>query len=155
MKIKKIVEPVILFVIMGGLYCGIEILWRGYTHWSMFVLAGICGVFVGSLNEHIEWTMPIWEQVLIGTGGALSLELIFGCIFNLWLGLGIWDYSNQPFNILGQVCLPFAFIWAGLITVTIILDDYLRYWLFGEERPFYFFKSKKRGCRNELHNKEE
>lgn len=143
MKILKVIlKHAVLFAIMGGIYCVIELLWRGHTHWTMFVLAGMCGLAVGSLNEHIEWTMPIWEQILIGTGIALSLEFVFGCVLNLWLGLGIWDYTNQPCNILGQVCLPFAFVWAALVTVAIILDDYLRYWLFGEDKPVYYWESQ-------------
>ena len=52
-----------------------------------------------------------------------------GVIVNIWLGWNIWDYSNTPFNILGQVCLPFALIWFVLAHAAIVLDDYLRYWL--------------------------
>lgn len=137
---KRAVKPVILFCIMGSIYCLIEILWRGYTHWTMFLLAGLCGLSVGELNEHIEWEMPFWEQDFIGTVIALALEFLFGCVLNLWLGLGIWDYSNMPCNILGQVCLPFALVWAVLVAVAIVLDDYLRYWLFGEEKPRYYWR---------------
>lgn len=45
-----------------------------------------------------------------------ALELIFGIIFNLYLKMDVWDYSNMPFNLLGQICLPFSLLWmlAGL-----------------------------------------
>ena len=48
-----------------------------------------------------------------------------------------WDYSDMPFNILGQVCLPFSALWVLLSALAIILDDYLRYWLYHEEQPHY------------------
>ena len=60
-----------------------------------------------------------------------------GVIVNIWLKLGVWDYSGLPLNILGQVCLPFYFAWVGLSVVAIVFDDYLRYWFFGEEKPHY------------------
>lgn len=65
------------------------------------------------------------------------LEFITGVIVNIWLKLGVWDYSGLPLNILGQVCLPFYFAWVGLSVVAIVFDDYLRYWFFGEEKPHY------------------
>ena len=65
------------------------------------------------------------------------LEFIFGVVLNIWLGLQIWDYSGMPLNIMGQICLPFTVAWYFLSAAAIILDDYIRYWLFGEEKPRY------------------
>lgn len=130
----------VLFTIMGGMYCIIEVLWRGYTHYSMFILAGICGVCIGLVNEVLSYTTPIWLQALIGAVIVLTGEFICGCICNLWLGLNIWDYSDMPFNVLGQICLPFAVAWVFLSGIAIVVDDYLRYWLFDEEKPKYQWK---------------
>ena len=41
----------LIFVIFGLAYGLIEILWRGYTHPSMVILGGICGLIIGLLNE--------------------------------------------------------------------------------------------------------
>lgn len=139
---KKVLKPTILFAIGGTIYTLVEILWRSLqgsapTHWTMFILGGLCFLLIGAINEYLSWETPLPIQILIGTGIVLLLEFIFGCILNLWLGLGIWDYSDTPFNILGQVCLPFAFAWLFLVALAIILDDYLRYWFFKEEKPRY------------------
>lgn len=67
------------------------------------------------------------------------LEFICGCVINLWLNWGVWDYSNMPFNLLGQICLPFSLLCIILSSVAIVADDWLRYWLFGEEKPHYKF----------------
>lgn len=39
------------------------------------------------------------------------LEFIFGIVFNLMLDMNVWDYSNVPMNLMGQICLPFSLIW--------------------------------------------
>ena len=89
---------------MGGvLYVLIELAWRGWSHWTMFILGGICFIYLGLINEILSWNTPLWQQILIGTAGITALEFLTGCIVNLWLGWGIWDYSGMPGNILGQI----------------------------------------------------
>ena len=131
-----------LFLIGGAIYVLIELVYRGYSHWTMFLLGGLCFVLIGGVNEYIPWEMPLWLQAGIGAVIITALEFICGCIVNLALGWNVWDYSNTPLNILGQVCLPFAIIWFVIAHLGIVLDDYLRYWLFKEEKPHYTYKFK-------------
>ena len=137
---KQFFKLLTLFAIGGCTYMGIEIAYRGFTHWTMGVLGGLCFLIIGALNEFYTWDMNFWKQCGIGSIVVTTLEFIFGMILNVWLGLGIWDYSNLPLNICGQVCLWFTFAWFGLSAIAIVLDDWLRYWLFGEEKPYYKFK---------------
>lgn len=117
-----------LFVIGGRLYTWIEILWRGYTHWTMFLLGGGCFVVMGLLNEHIfPWKLSLMVQAIISAVTITVFEFVTGCIINLWLGWNVWDYSNLPFNFLGQICLYYFLLWIPLSIVGIILDDWLRY----------------------------
>ena len=53
------------------------------------------------------------------------------------LHLNVWDYSNMPLNVLGQICLPFSLLWVIIAIGAIILDDYIRYCFFDEEKPRY------------------
>lgn len=134
---KQFAKLAILFGIGGLLYVGIELLWRGRSHPSMFVLGGACFVLLGLINVVLPWEMGLLWQSLIGAGIVTVLELVTGLVVNIWLGWGVWDYSNVPFNLLGQICLPFTAAWAILAAAGIVLDDWLRYWLFGEQRPHY------------------
>lgn len=127
----------ILFLIGGFLYYAIEILWRGYSHWTMFILGGVCFIYAGIQNERTPWEEPLWKQVLKVDVFVLIAEFITGCILNLWLGLNIWDYSNLKFNVLGQSSLLFAVLFLPLCLIAIVLDDYIRYWVFDEEKPRY------------------
>lgn len=135
--LKTILKLAALSLVGSIIYVCIEMLWRGYTHPSMFILGGICFVAIGLINELFPWDMGLLWQSLIGAVIVTALEFITGLIVNVWLGMGVWDYSGLPFNIMGQICLPFFFAWMALAVVAIVLDDYLRYWLFGEEKPYY------------------
>lgn len=135
--IKNIFKYLILFIIGGCVYYLIETLWRGYSHWTMLVLGGLCFQIVGGINEFYSWELAFWKQCVIGSIIITVLEFITGCIVNLWLGWNVWDYSQVWGNILGQICLPFSLIWIVLSGVAIVVDDWLRYYIFGEEKPRY------------------
>lgn len=134
---KVFSKEFILFIIGGLLYILIELGYRGHSHWTMFILGGLCFVFIGGINNYISWDMPIYEQMMIGSVIITILEFICGCIVNLWFGWDVWDYSNMPYNVLGQICLPFSILWFFISLVAIVADDYIRYWLFDEEKPRY------------------
>ena len=138
--IKKLLKLLTLFAIGGATYMGIELAYRGFTHWTMGLLGGLCFLIVGGLNEFYTWEMKFWKQCSIGALVITVLEFVFGIILNVWLKLNIWDYSHLPLNICGQVCIWFTFAWFGLSAIAIVLDDWLRYWLFKEEKPRYKFK---------------
>lgn len=134
---QKIGKHLVLFLIGGLIYYVLELVFRGHSHPAMIVVGGLCFLLIGGINEYIPWDMPLWQQSLIGALLVTAVEFVSGVILNVWLGLHIWDYSNMPFNILGQICLPFTLLWLALSLVGIILDDWLRYWFWGEERPHY------------------
>ena len=136
-RLKLLSKYLFLFCVGAGLYVSIELLYRGYSHWTMGVLGGISFVSIGLINEVLSWNTPLALQALIGSVTITFYEFIFGVILNIWLGLNIWDYSNLPFNILGQICIPFSVIWYFLSIIGICLDDFLRWKLFNEEKPTY------------------
>lgn len=121
----KYFKDLLIFIIFGVMYVGIELIYRGYSHYSMFILGGLCGLLIGLINEYTP-KMNIILQMLLGTMIITILEFITGCIVNLWLRLNVWDYSNLKFNILGQVSLVFSFTWFILSYFVIKLDDYIR-----------------------------
>lgn len=135
--VKNIIKYLILGIIGGFTYVLIELLYRGHSHWSMFAVSAISFILIGLINEFISWDMELWKQMLIGSGIVTILEFISGYILNIKLGWHIWDYSNVSFNILGQICLPFSIVWFFISLIAIVADDYLRYWLFDEEKPHY------------------
>ena len=141
---KSILKYFILGWFGGSTYCSLEVIFRGRSHWSMIALAFILFLLIGSLNNLFPWEMSLAKQGVIGACIVTVLEFITGCIVNIWLGWNVWDYSNMPLNILGQVCLPFSLLWILLSIVCIIVDDYLRYLMFNEHMPHYYLFTQRK-----------
>ena len=135
-KLKIIAKYLFLGVIGSIVYMSLEILWRGYTHWTMGILGGICFICLGLINELLSWETPLVLQMFIGGTIITTLEFITGCIVNLWLGWNIWNYTWQP-NLWGQISLYSSIGWIGLSLVGIVLDDYIRWKCFREDKPKY------------------
>lgn len=142
---KKINKALILWFCIGAVYFVIEGIWRipkgGNANIVMLPIGGICGLAVGYINQIPKfYKMKVLYQSLIGAALTLCVELIAGLILNVWLGLGIWDYSHLPFNLMGQVCLLYGVLWVFLMPFAIWFEDTLR-WGFWQERQPYTLKS--------------
>lgn len=135
--VKHAIRESMLFCYGGWIYYMIEILWRGHSHWTMYLLGGLCFAIIGILNEFTDKCIPLAKQALFGTIIVTVLEFATGCIVNLWLHWDVWDYSHIPLNLLGQICLPYMLLWIPLSVVAIVLDDYLRYAFFNGKKPHY------------------
>ena len=131
---RKFCQTVDLFAMGGGTYGLIEVLWRGYTHWSMALLGGVLFLLIGAGNRLLPEGTPLLIRGLAGAGVITAAEFAAGCILNLGLGLAVWDYSDMPFQLLGQICLPFTLLWFPVSGAAIFTEDWLRLRLFGE-RP--------------------
>lgn len=129
-----------LFWFGGSTYVTFEVFFRGYSHWTMFLLSGILFLYIDTLNEIWDWN--IVTQTLCGTLSVVVAEFLAGCVLNLWLGLNIWDYSDMPLNLMGQICLPFAALWIPIVVLAIVLSDVIRWRFFGEEKPHYTWRFK-------------
>ena len=138
-KMKKIYKYIILFIYGGVIYYYIELIYRGYSHPAMVFVGGLCFICIGRLNEAYTNKISVIKQMIISSVVVTVIEFISGVVLNIWLKLDIWNYSNLRFNLLGQISLQTSIVWFFLALPAIYLDDYLRYWLFSEERPRYKF----------------
>ena len=120
-----VLKEFIIFIIFGLMYVIIELLYRGHTHYSMFIVGGICGVLIGLINDNTP-DMPLLPQCVLGAVIITIIELLTGLFLNVYLGLNVWDYSNQPFNFMGQICPQFCIIWCVLSILVIRIDDWLK-----------------------------
>ena len=123
---RELLRSLVIFLAGGFIYGAVEILYRGHTHPSMFVLGGICLLWVGGLNSFFIRTPPLWVQLLLGGVFITLAEFACGLVYNVWLGMRVWDYSKLPLNIMGQVCPMFFFAWVLLSFPAIIVEDVIR-----------------------------
>ncbi|MCM1236966.1 MAG: putative ABC transporter permease [Ruminococcus flavefaciens] len=113
-----------LWAALGVMYVAAETVFRGYSHPSMLIVGGLCGVLVGAINQRPRfYNAPVVLQSAIGAGTVLAMEFLAGCVLNLWLGLGVWDYTGQPGNIMGQVCPMFGLLWFLIMPLAIWAED--------------------------------
>lgn len=89
----------------------------------MFFVGGGCFLLMYLISGT---AMPLWLKWLSSAGMISGIELISGLILNICLGLRVWDYSANAFNIAGQVCPLFSLIWLILSVPGIALCSYLR-----------------------------
>lgn len=107
---KRILEYITVFWIGGVAYSMVEILYRGYTHWTMTLTGGVCFSVLYFLHVY-ESGIPFFLRCVLGAAAITAAELLSGCIVNLWLHLEVWDYSDLPMNLWGQISLLFSFFW--------------------------------------------
>lgn len=108
------------FVVGALLYSSIELLWRGRTHWTMAILGGIVYIFLNRIDTHLG-DISIAVKAILGSAMITSLELIFGFILNIKMGLKVWNYENIGYNILGQICPKYTIYWFMLSIVAFVL----------------------------------
>lgn len=113
---KRFFYYLYLFIAGGFAYCTLEIIWRGRTHYSMFFAGGIIFLLFILIAAKMQKAHLI-TKCLLGALIITAVELIFGMIFNIGYHMSVWDYSNMPMNLLGQICLPFSVLWFGLCFV--------------------------------------
>ena len=135
MRVKdKIFNMFVIWLTGGIVYYFAEILFRGFSHFSMLICGGLCFLLVGNignliLNSKDNIIISIIKIMLIGTMIITTLEYITGMIVNVKYNLKVWDYSDMKYNVNGQICLLYSFFWAliSLICVYVynVIEEYL------------------------------
>lgn len=142
-RIGKWVLSILLWFWAGGVYFFAEVIWKTAQgrpetiSWTMFALAIILAIPMERFGAELPWEMPLIAQADISALAVIATEFVAGLILNVALGLGIWDYSNMPGNIMGQICPQFALLWFVVSIIGIVLMDWMRYAVEGGEKPHY------------------
>lgn len=118
-----------VFLIGGIGYGIIEILFRGYTHWSMLLTGGVCFFLFYMINYTLP-TNSLIVRCMISTLIITTFEFIVGYIVNIVFNLNVWDYSNMPYNLKGQICLSFSVVWLMFgIPMTFLADALKKFFI--------------------------
>ena len=115
----------LIFAVGAMGYSATEYLFRGYTHWSMALTGGACLLtFYYYAREHRD--SPALVRAAVGACIITVFEFCVGLLVNLWYGWHVWDYSEQPGNILGQICPFFSVAWFFISLFLVVLSDLMR-----------------------------
>lgn len=127
-KKKRIIEYVIIFCVGSLMYSLIEVLYRGYTHWTMALTGGVVFALLYFVNLSIK-TRSFILRGLIGCLIITLTEFLVGVTVNLIFKMNVWDYSAIPGNILGQICPLFSLWWFLLSIPSIYIIVFLHWQL--------------------------
>ena len=116
----------LLFTIGGWGYVGLEMLWRGRSHSSMFLTGGSSFLLLGALDQSAG-RMKLPVRAAAGAGIITSVELLTGLLTNR--DYSVWDYRQMPYHYQGQICLPYTLLWMpvglGAMALYRVLDKRL------------------------------
>ena len=104
-KKREFLSVFILGALMYGL---LEIIWRGYTHWSMLITGGVCFLV---LYVIAPLSVSPLMKALYGSAFITLTELVVGILVNIVWGLDVWDYSDMPYNLFGQISFLYSAYW--------------------------------------------
>lgn len=111
----------LIFLTGSCAYPTLEMIWRGRTHYSMALAGGVCMYLINKICCEKLHKHSIYERCAAGAAIITGVEFAAGVIFNGLLGMNVWDYSDMPLNVLGQICLPYSILWVGLSLPAIAL----------------------------------
>ncbi len=117
----KNIEKYIFIFLFGGLGYGLlEIIFRGFTHWSMIITGGSALLVLYLINSAIPDT-PIILKALIGAFAITIIEFTVGIIVNKVFSFGVWDYTGSFGNVLGIITPIFSLCWFGISLIANII----------------------------------
>ncbi len=94
---------------------------RGFLNAPFSPVYGLAAVLFAIFLPELK-SAPIF----LFTGGALlasALELVTGLLLERIFGQKWWDYSQEPWNFGGHICLKYAAVWGALSLFCLFLGD--------------------------------
>ena len=93
---------------------------RGFLHGPLLPIYGSGAIII------LFVTLPVadnfWLVYLLGTLAATALEYVVGAVMEQMFKVRYWDYSKQPCNLHGYICLSSSIAWG-------FFSDLLVYWI--------------------------
>lgn len=102
-------QYIITFFMGFFLYSLVEIVGRGYTHWTMSLTGGIIFSALYAINSCKGITLI--RSCFVGALLITAVEFAVGIFDNIIMRWEVWDYSKLPLNFMGQICLFFSLYW--------------------------------------------
>ena len=90
---------------------------RGFLHGPVLPIYGSGAIII------LFVTLPVRQDLrlvfLLGTAAATALEYVTGAVMERLFQMRYWDYSSQPFNLHGYICLTSSIAW-GFFSILLV-----------------------------------
>ena len=102
-------EHLCLFALGGAGYVGVELVWRGFSHWTMFLAGGLALCLLAWLEARPR--LPLLPGAALGALGVTGIELAAGLWCARVLHTAVWDYSAEWADLAGLICPKYSLYW--------------------------------------------
>ena len=90
---------------------------RGFLHGPICPIYGLCISSMVIVLDNINVTLPL--LLILATIVISTIEYLTGYILEKLFKTKYWDYTDDPFNIHGRICLHFSIMW-GITSVGVV-----------------------------------
>ena len=133
-----------LFYVGFTSYITLEVLFRGHSFFLMGLVGALCFLINDKINDWISWDIDLCLQGILGACVVTFFELVTGELDKHVLHIGMWDYSDMPFNFDGVICLTFSILWIFVSIYGIVLSDIINYYFLDYgQAPYYRILGRK------------
>lgn len=140
-----------IFTLLGIAYIFIEVMFTSITTLKfsligqsslwMFLVGGCLGMLLGKINEIKSFQkLSHLVTVLLGATAITLIELLSGLILNIVCGFGIWNYTLNPLNFLGQIDIIHSTCWIILTPFVFWIDDIIKFYMINTPKPPALYK---------------
>jgi len=122
--LMRFLENISVFIFGAVGYVGIELLWRGSSHWTMLLAGGLCFCLIYHIS-HISG-LSLIKKAIMCMFIITTVEFLIGIVVNLKLGMNVWDYSSVSMHLLGQICPRYCLGWLALSLPCLVFSRLVR-----------------------------
>lgn len=131
MLIYDLVSYFFIYAFLGWV---VEVAFLGITKHVLanrgFLNGPVCPIYGVGMNFVIVMLSPIANNIpllfLLGMIITSVIELVAGWMLDKLFHMRWWDYSNEPYNLKGYICLPFSFMWGfGVLFIMKIVHPFV------------------------------
>lgn len=94
---------------------------RGFLYEPICPMYGFAALVLVLLAQRLNGKGSLIKRIILATLWCSILEYLTSLILEVCFGIRWWDYSKQPYNIQGRVCLAASAFW-GLLSVIFMKD---------------------------------
>lgn len=94
---------------------------RGFLYETICPMYGFAALVLIILSKKFNGKGGVLKRILIATIWCSVLEYLTSLVLEVFFGIRWWDYSKEPYNFQGRICLSASIFW-GLLSTLFMKD---------------------------------
>lgn len=94
---------------------------RGFLYETICPMYGFAALVLVVLSKKVNGKGGIIKKFVLSILWCSVLEYLTSLILEVFFGIRWWDYSNEPYNIQGRICLAASMFW-GILSMLFMKD---------------------------------